>query len=39
VRDIVAELFAVFGVERRTRAALVATAHGHDRVRASGETA
>ncbi|HWT04609.1 MAG TPA: hypothetical protein VN224_02535 [Xanthomonadales bacterium] len=39
VRDIVAELFVVFGVERRTRAALVATANGHDRVRASGETA
>ena len=39
IRDIVAELFAVFGVERRTRAALVAAANHHDFMRSRGETA
>ena len=39
VRDIVAELFAVFGVQHRTRAALVAAANGHDLVKAVSETA
>jgi len=39
VRDIVAELFEAFGVQNRTRAALVAAANGMDVVNGSAENA